>query len=263
MRILALTPAGIEIVRALGLGDELVGPAEGSPSAEEALADVRPDLVLAPPLEPAARRRLDEAARAAGPDVNVLALDPTTVEGVFNAIVSVGALASAEDAALELVEALRQRLGAIEERVHERRSAGVAPVRVVALEWLDPPAAVGLWVPEQVRRAGGWEVLGSEGAPSRPTSWDAVRDVDPATILLMPRGLRLAAAVRAWEELPRPPGWTSFEAVRRGQVFVVDAASHFSHPGPGIIEGIELLAELFDPDGFVDAAPPGAWTPVA
>ena len=32
-----------------------------------------------------------------------------------------------------------------------------------ALEWLDPPFAVGHWVPEQIRRAGGWDLLGSDG----------------------------------------------------------------------------------------------------
>ena len=29
-----------------------------------------------------------------------------------------------------------------------------------------------------------------------------------------------------------------------------------------MIDGIELLAELFDPAGFVEVAPPGGWVPV-
>jgi hypothetical protein len=29
-----------------------------------------------------------------------------------------------------------------------------------------------------------------------------------------------------------------------------------------VVDGIELLAEIFDPDGFVDIAPLGSWTPV-
>jgi iron complex transport system substrate-binding protein len=53
------------------------------------------------------------------------------------------------------------------------------------------------------------------------------------------------------------------EAVRRGNVFAVDGSSYFSRPGPRVIDGIEMLAEIFDPNGFVDTAPPGAWTPLS
>jgi iron complex transport system substrate-binding protein len=62
--------------------------------------------------------------------------------------------------------------------------------------------------------------------------------------------------------VPRPASWQEIQAVRRGNVFALDAAAYFSNPGPRVIDGIELLAELFDPDGFVDVAPPGGWVPV-
>ena len=91
---------------------------------------------------------------------------PTSVEGIFNAISTVGAMAEAEDEAVGLVELLRERLARIENRVLERRLAGAPARRVVCLEWLDPPFAAGHWVPEQVRRAGGWELLGAAGEPS-------------------------------------------------------------------------------------------------
>jgi len=282
MRIVSLAPEATEIAVALGLADQVVGATDDhdrppdlvdasivalreDPSGfdEDAVAAAHPDLILAPAFaQPGLRRRLAELARSVGPDVNVLTIDPATIEGVFNSIVAVGALASAEDAALELVETLRERLGAVEGRVQDRRAAGVAPTRVVALEWLDPPFAAGRWVPEQVRRAGGWELLGRDGALSSETSWEMVGDVDPETIVLMPRGLHLAETLRAWDVAPRPPAWAALDAVRRGQVFAVDAASYFTRPGPRLIDGIELLAELLDPDGFVDIAPPASWTPV-
>ena len=59
-----------------------------------------------------------------------------------------------------------------------------------------------------------------------------------------------------------PPGYEDLTAVRRGQVFAVDGSAYFSRPGPRVIDGIELLAEIFDPDAFVDIAPFGSWTPV-
>ncbi len=101
------------------------------------------------------------ATRRLGIDPTIVSLEPESVEGILNSISTVGAFAEAEDEAVGLIEILRQRLAAIEDRVLERRLAGVAPRRVVVLEWLEPPFASGHWIPEMVRRAGGWDLLGS------------------------------------------------------------------------------------------------------
>ena len=229
----------------------------------ELLAALRPDLVLVGG-SPAAGSSL-EAGRvraAVGPNASIVTLEPSSLEGIFHAIATVGAMTDAEDEAVGLVEILRERLADVEEMVEERREVGHRAPRVVALEWLDPPESAGLWVPEQIRRAGGWEVLADDGEPGRTTAWEAVADVDPEMILLVPRGLHLADVVRAWRASPRPRDWSEIAAVRRGQVFALDASSYFSRPGPRVIDGIEILAEIFDPAGFVDLAPAGSWVPV-
>ena len=171
-------------------------------------------------------------------------------------------MTESEDNAIDLVESLRERLGAVEEKVQARREAGGRSPRVVGLEWLDPPFASGHWVPEQIRRAGGWELLGSDGEPSVQTTWDAVSEVDPEMLLLMPCGFHLTETLAAWEQTRKPPGYEDLAAVRRGRVFALDGSAYFSRPGPRVIDGIELLAEIFDPDAFVDIAPFGSWTPV-
>ena len=156
-------------------------------------------------------------------------------------------MTDAEDAAVDLVESLRSRLGVVETRVHERRQEGHEPPRVVGVEWLDPPFAIGHWVPEQIRRAGGWDLLGQDGERSRETDWESVAEVDPEMIVLMPCGYHLRETVDEWARTPRPIGWKSIEAVRRGNVFAVDGSAYFSRPGPRVIDGIEMLAEIFDP----------------
>jgi iron complex transport system substrate-binding protein len=161
-----------------------------------------------------------------------------------------------------VLEELRERLGEIEERIQERRSEGQSPIRVVGLEWLDPPFATGHWVPEQIRRAGGWDVLGREGDRSVETTWDAIRDVDPEMLILMPCGYHVGDAAREWKRTERPSFWHDLDAVRRGQVFVVDGSAYFSRPGPRVIDGLAILAEIFDPDGFEEISPVGSWTPV-
>ncbi|HEY3523250.1 MAG TPA: hypothetical protein VGK63_06075, partial [Candidatus Limnocylindrales bacterium] len=94
------------------------------------------------------------------------------------------------------------------------------------------------------------------------TTWAAVRDVEPETLVLMPCGYHVADAAAEWDRTPRPAVWKEIEAVRRRQVFVVDGSAHFSRPGPRVVDGIATLCELFDPDAFVETSPPGAWTPV-
>jgi len=233
---------------------------------EDALEAAAPDLILTQELCQVCAvsyREVNEVARAIDAAITVISLEPTTIEGIFNTISTVGAMTDAEDAAVELVESLRTRLGVVETRVHERRNEGHEAPRVVGLEWLDPPFAVGHWVPEQIRRAGGWDLLGQDGEPSREIEWPAVVDVDPEMLVLMPCGFHLSEAVREYESMPRPDGWKAIEAVRRGNVFAVDGSAYFSRPDPRVIDGIEMLAEIFDPDAFVETSPPGAWTPLS
>ncbi len=232
---------------------------------EEALADAKPDLILTQELCrvcAVSYREVNEVARAIDADITVVSLEPTSIEGILNTITTVGAMTEAEDAAIDLVEALRERLGTVGEKVQARRDAGGRSPRVVGLEWLDPPFATGHWVPEQLRQAGGWELLGSDGEASTQTTWDAVSEVDPEMLLLMPCGFHLQETIDAWAATRRPPGYADLTAAQRGQVFALDGSAYFSRPGPRVIDGIELLAEIFDPDAFVDVAPFGSWAPV-
>ena len=232
---------------------------------EEALAAAKPDLIVTQELCrvcAVSYREVNEVARAIDADISVVSLEPTSIEGIFNTITTVGAMAEAEDAAVDLVESLRERLGAVEAHVQARREAGQRAPRIVGLEWLDPPFAVGHWVPEQIRRAGGWDLLGADGERSSQTTWDAIGEVDPEMLLLMPCGFHLSETAAEWARIPRPAGYQDLAAVRRDRIFALDGSAYFSRPGPRVIDGIELLAEIFDPEGFVDIAPLGSWTPV-
>ena len=237
-------------------------PYQLDPGALQAAA---PDLVLTQDVGDAcgiARAQVARALRSSGTEAEVVSLEPTSIEGILHTITTIGAMTSAEDEAIGLVELLRERLGAIEEQVQQRRSAGVHARRVVALEWIDPPFTSSHWVPEQIRRAGGWDVLGREGQRAAETSWRAVMEVDPDQVLLIPCGRDAQEAAAEWARSSRPAGWEDLRAVRHGEVFALDARAYFTRPSPRVIEGIAMLAELFDPQGFVDQAPADAWIPV-
>ena len=249
--------------------DRVTGSVHGGSSLyrldEEALSAAQPDLVITQELCEVCAvsyRDVTRAVREMPGEVTVISLEPTSIEGILNTISTIGAMAEAEDEAVGLIEILRGRLASIEDRVLERRLAGVRPRRVVCLEWLDPPFAAGHWVPEQVRRAGGWELLGAEGERSAETTWERVRDVEPEQLMLMPCGFDAMRTADEFERMARPDWFDVLNPVRHGEVFALDGSAYFSRPGPRVIEGIGLLAELFDPEGFVDVAPPQGWIPV-
>ena len=297
MRIVSLLPSATEIICALGLGDQLVGVShrcDYPPEIAGVATVTRPKSGLAIEASAAAPddelgpSELDRAALlAAGPELIVLreggagpdsraleaaligaestptliALDPIAIEGIFHSMTTIGAMTESEDDAIELLEELREEIGEIEQGVVARNDQGFRPKRVVVLEGLAPLLASGRWVPEQVRRAGGWDLLGREGEPSSVTTWEAVRDVDPEMLFLAPAGRTLLEAQAAWRGLQKPEFWEELEAVRRGQVFFVEPV-YFCRPGPRVVDGVAMLAEIFDPEGFVDTSPPDSWTPL-
>ena len=232
---------------------------------EDALEAADADLILTQELCAVCAvgyREVADAVRALEMDTTVISLEPTSVEGILNTISTVGAMVEAEDAAVELVESLRARLNAIETKALERREAGFAGPRVVGLEWLDPPFAVGHWVPDQIRRAGGWDLLGQDGRPAGPTTWDAVADVDPDLLLLMPCGYHLRETVDEWAKTPKPEWVAGLAARGKGKIVALDGSSYFSRPGPRVVDGIEMLAEIFDPEAFRDLSQPDGWAPI-
>lgn len=288
MRIVSLIPSATEIVYALGLGQQLVGrthlcdvPSEvasvpvvtlradpGTPARHldaRLLTELEPDLVLTDGDSDDGIVGYAEASAAVGAmsaDVTLVALAPLSIEGILNSIATIGAFAEAEDEAVGLVEILRERLGVLENQILERRLQGIASRRAVVLEGLQPLMTCGRWVPEMVRRAGGWELLGREAEDSAPTTWERIREVEPEVIALAVSGADASGASDALGSADLPAWFDELEAVRDGALFAVDGTGLFSRPGPRIIDGISVLAELFDPEAFADAGPSNGWIPL-
>lgn len=284
VRIASLLPAATEIVTALGLADRLVGvtfecaedararcpvlvdtaipsglaPAEidawvrdraarGLPMYEldrRALAALRPDLILTQDLcqvcaLPAGT--VAEACRWIGTDAEVLSLDPHTLDDVLAAVEAVGRAAGAAALAETLTRALRDRLSAVRLAVADR-----VPLRVLVLEWTDPPFLAGHWVPELVARAGGVPVGGIAGGRSVTSAWGELPDAD--VVVVAPCGFGLEAAIEQCAavagHLPGVP------------LIAIDSARYVVQPGPALVDGVEALAWALHP-GAVDEPPPG------
>ena len=231
----------------------------------EALAAAEPDLVITQELCRVCAvgyEEVNEVVRRIDADITVISLEPTSIEGIFNSITTVGAMTEVEDAAVDVVEGLRERLSAIERKVVERREAGRRRPAWSASNGSTRRSRSGTG--SRSRSAG--RAAGTCSAPTGPRPSRRPGTGSPTSTP------SCCSSCRAASTSPRPstngrghrvPSWyEDLPAVRRGPVFALDGSSYFSRPGPAVIDGIELLAEIIDPDGFVDVAPPGGWTPV-
>ena len=185
----------------------------------------------------------------------VLSLEPTTLGAILDTITSVGEAAGAVDRAVEVTAALRRRIDAV-----EAMAVGAAQrPRVFALEWLDPPFIGGHWVPEMIRLAGGTDGLGREGHPSVQATWAETAAYDPEVVVLMPCGYHLEECLDEFAKTPMPPEWDALSAVRTGDVYVVDGSSFYNRPGPRVVDGLEIMAEILHPERFPRAHAESDW----
>jgi iron complex transport system substrate-binding protein len=170
----------------------------------------------------------------------VLSLDPATLHDVLADTERLALAANAPVAGASLHRDLESRLVSVRSTVG---SVFDRP-RVLALEWLDPPFIAGHWVPEMLALAGGEDVMRTgPGTKSRTVSWEELATTEPDIVVVMPCGYdadQAAKEATAYSE--------HLAGLGANDVYAVDAAASFSRPGPRLVDGVELLAHLFQPD---------------
>lgn len=287
MRIVSLVPSATEMLFALGVGDEVtavthecdhppaalelprvtrdvIGP--GLPPDEidravralteqgraiyeldeDALARLQPDLIVTQALCAVCAVSYDDVRAVAerlDSKPEVLALDPHTLGEVLGDVRTLAEATDTRDAGVDLVQDAASRIDRVRLAVR-----AAPPVRVAALEWLDPVFVAGHWTPQLIEYAGGVDLLGMPGEHSEQRSWDEVRAAAPEVVVVMPCGYD---ADRAHAEAETYADELAELGARR--IVAVDAAAHFSRPGPRLVEGLEVLAHVLHPDRLPDA----------
>ncbi len=284
-RIISLLPSATEIVCALGFADSLIGRSHEcdypprvrslpvctkarlnthGTSAEidrdvkhllgnalsiyeidtTTIRTLKPDLILTQAQCEVCAVSLDEVQAAvsqwADSHPQILSLSPICLADVWESILSVAKALGAEPRGTELRKQLQART-----RI---QLLGDSRPTVACLEWLDPLMAAGNWVPELVELASGQDVFGVAGKHSGWIEWDALRRVDPEVIILMPCGFDLARTRLEASTLRKNPHWTHLRASQSGRVFLTDGNQFFNRPGPGLVESLEILAEILHPN---------------
>ncbi len=304
-RIVSLLASGTEIVDALGLGECLVGIShecdhpphlldrprvsrprfdpEGLSSGEidaavrramtehgsvyeidaAVLETLDPDIVITQAVcevcaVPTGGVR--EVLGTRGIEAEVVSLDAHTIDDILASLTQVARAAGSPEIARDAGGALRRRLDAVRAAVRD-----ADPPRVLGIEWFDPPFAPGHWVPEMIELAGGRNLLGETGQPSREVAWGEIGDLDPDALLLMPCGYGLEAARTDADAHGELLERIAPRAIAEGRGWVVDASSYFNRSGPRFVTGVEILGGLLHPDHLPAPNPAVAavWSPPA
>ena len=296
MKICSLLPSATEILFDLGLGDQIVGvsdicdyPAEARAKTVVCRSKVDPSVLSSDEVEELMQQLLDSGespyvldqewlwqqspdviliqdlcyvcevdAAAVGSAVQdmphppkVVVLQPKDLTQIFDSIVEVGDACGAVGQAKALATFMERRVRAVQDTL---ASVTDRP-RVFSLEGINPIVVGGHWIPDLLRLAGGDQKLYPPGCPAARVGWEEIRDYAPEKLFLDLCSSDLARNRREVPWLAAQDGWSTLSAVQSGEVYLIDHV-YFSRPGPRVVQGLEILAQLTHPalfDGMVPA----------
>lgn len=222
---------------------------------KEALKEANPDIILTQKLCEVCAVSGDqvmEAVEVLGHAPEIISLEPTTISEIFDTIITIGEATGTKERAVEITDNLKARVERVRSQLENERDRP----RVFCLEWLDPPFVGGHWVPEMVEIAGGDNGLGKTGEPSFKATWEEIADFAPHKLFIMPCGFDIEKTIDELDVVTSKDEWFSLPATNKGEIYIVDANSYFSRPGPRIVDGLEILAKAIHPEVIKNYDPP-------
>jgi iron complex transport system substrate-binding protein len=257
-RIVSLAPSNTEILFAIGAGQQVVGRDEFSNYPEQSLAlpsvggswgnynteaivELNPDLVLAAEINPP---ELVESLEKL--DLTVFLLpNPTDIEGIYQIMETAAQLTGHEAETALLVESLRERVEAV-----TSQTLGLTdrPSVFYELDSTEPnapyTAGAGTFVELLIEMAGGTNIGSAMDSQWAQISLEQLVVLDPQIILLGDSAYGVTP-----ESVATRAGWESISAVVEDRIYPFndDLASR---PGPRMVDGLEAMARLIQPEVF-------------
>ena len=256
-RIVSLAPSNTEILFALGAGSQVVGrdsfsdyPAEALSVTDigatyealntELIVSLKPDLILLAEVNAAEQVKTLEDL---GLTVYYLK-NPTTLEEMYANLEIVAQLTGRQPEAAELIESLKARVAAVDEKIMPLSSRLSIFYEIDATDPAKPyTAGKGTFITLLIDRAGGYNIAADlDGYPQ--LSLEQVVAADPMFIILGDSAYGVTP-----ESIATRPGWENLSAVKNNQIFPFDD-NLVSRPGPRLVDGLEALAKLLRPGLF-------------
>jgi iron complex transport system substrate-binding protein len=255
--VVSLAPSNTEILFAIGAGDQVVGRDQFSDFPEEAkkvtdigstfealntelIVSLKPDLVLAAEINtPEQVKALEDL----GLTVYYLK-NPVTLEEMYTNLEIVAHLTGHEEEAATLIESLKARVAAVDEKIAPISSRFSVFYELDATDPAKPyTAGKGTFITQLIDRAGGSNIASDlEGYPQM--SLEQVVAADPAFIILGD-----AKYGTTPESIAQRPGWENLSAIKNGKVVPFND-DLVSRPGPRLVDAFEELAKLLRPELF-------------
>ncbi len=247
-RIVCTTTESVDILYRLGLGNKIVGvsgfttePPEARQKPKigtyttvnlEKINALHPDLVVAfSDMQAPITHDLVQAG------FTVFTMNQRSVRGILEAILMLGSLVGAVDAARQLVDEMRNAMEAI------RQSAARLPrrPRVYFEEWHDPLISGIGWVGELIEIAGGEDIfpdVKGNRARERIISAEEVERRNPDMIIASWCGKKVDM-----QNIYNRPSWDKIEAIKNKRVHEVKSA-YLLQPGPAVLKGLGQIHAL-------------------
>ncbi|MCH7960422.1 MAG: ABC transporter substrate-binding protein [Candidatus Hydrogenedentes bacterium] len=259
-RIVSMAPSITEDLFALGLGDRVVGvtryciyPEEALDKAQvggfmdanfEAIVATRPDLVVILTAHEEVRTTL------ATLNIETLTVDHRTVEGILDALTTIGNACGVADTAEDVTRALRDRVEEIRQMTAglPRPTVLISAGRDMSLGRIQEVYAAGRheWYDEIIIAAGGENAYPDDGNRFPVLTGEGLLRLQPEVIIEMvshlgERGYARESIIAQWDRFPDIP------AVRNGRVHVL-AGNHVTIPGPRFVRVLEDVARVLHPE---------------
>jgi len=256
-RILSLAPSNTEILFAIGAGDQVIGRDALSDYPEEAksvtdigstfdalnteqIVSLNPDLVLMAEINnPEQAKQLEDL----GLTVYYLK-NPSTLEELYGNLEIVAQLTGHEQETASLIESLKARVAAVDEKIAPISSRFSVFYELDATDPAKPyTAGKGTFITQLIDRAGGYNIAADlDGYPQM--SLEQVVAADPAFIILGDARYGVSP-----ESIAQRPGWENLTAVKNGNVLAFND-DLVSRPGPRLVDALEELAKMLRPELF-------------
>ena len=249
MRVVSLTCSNTEIVCALGCSDYLVGVDNHSDYPVEIVnqlprvgpdltiniervVKLKPDLVLASLTVPG-HEKVIEGLEAAG--LAFVAPEPVSLSDVYDDILQIGELLSAEGRAQSVVQQMRD---------HIRPDIRHSPNPSMLIQWWPKPViAPGKlsWVEDMMRAANLRNPIGDQDVKSTPLSDAQVQKLNPDSVVISWCGVRYEKYRP--KVVYRNPAWKDTKFVRNQTVFRI-AEAYLGRPSPRLMTGFTELKRI-------------------
>jgi iron complex transport system substrate-binding protein len=255
LKIVSMAPSNTEILFALNAGPAVIGRDEFSDYPSDAkniasiggsmgkynfeeIAKLQPDLVLASSLNTPEQIKALEDLKLTVFEIT----NPTTIDGLYANLETVGKLTGHTADAGQLVDSLKQRVSA----VIANAAKATSQLKVFyELDGTDPSkpwtAGPGSYVDTLIKMAGGLNAAASLKGDYAQISQEELIATNPDIILLGDGAYGVTP-----DQVAQRPGWSVMAAVQNKKVLTFDDNT-VSRPGPRLVDGLEMLYKVMHP----------------